>query len=157
MIHTKMNPVYINMYNFSGRKLQPTCWFSRRFYTGKGGYKMCIGVDANGSGVDESGESVVGRYTSVYVHLMSGQFDDYLWWPFRGEVKITLLNVDSDEKHLEKVICFTNDTDDKFCEKVSENKRSDYGWGDPSFVAQDELYKYLENDCLRFTVEVIHS
>ena len=155
IIQTKMDPVYFNMYNFWSHKACPeVCWFSRRFYTSENGYKLCIGVDANGSGVDNNGDPVSGKYTSVYVYLMSGRYDDYLWFPFRGEVKITLLNNDTGKEHLEKTICFTSDTDPKFCSRVSDSKRNEFGWGDPSFVAHNELYKYIENDCLRFTVEV---
>ena len=99
-----------------------------------------------------------GRYVSVYVHLTSGINDELLWWPFPGEVKITLFSIN---KHawndLEKVIQFHPAIEAKFGGPVVGQERSEFGWGDPSFVKQKELFKYLENDYLKFKVEVAHT
>ena len=99
---------------------------------------------------------MTGRYTSVYVHLMAGSYDEHLWWPFPGEVKITLLSIGR-WNDLEKVIQFRPGLDKKFGGRVTGREKSEFGWGDPSFVDHNELYKYLENDCLKFKVEVAHA
>ena len=45
---------------------------------------MCINVDANGRGTG------AGTYVSVYVHLMRGEYDSRLVWPFRGDITIQI-------------------------------------------------------------------
>ncbi len=158
-LHTLMKPFYFTMCNFTHHLQQNPagCWFSPFFYTSPTGYKMCIGVDANGSGLTDQDQEVVGRYMSVYVHLMPGNYDDHLWWPFRGEVKITLKNNNTIRADYDRVIRFTDKAEGWAGERVVMCERSRLGWGDPSFITHDELCEYLENDCIRFEVEVTLS
>ncbi len=117
---------------------------------------MCIAIDANGSGVDKYGASVIGKYLSVYVHLMPGNHDDSLWWPFCGEVEVTLQNRDSSKKNYSRKICFTKEKaqrTERFGEQVLGRHMSECGWGHPSFISNKDLDEFLDNDCLRFIVE----
>ncbi len=57
------------------------------FYTRTYGYKMCIRINLNGVG--ESGH---GRYMSLFIHLMQGEFDDLLEWPFEGNITLSILD-----------------------------------------------------------------
>ena len=69
-----------------------------------GGYKMCIGVDANGSNTGE------GTHISVYLHLMAGEYDnDNLKWPFHGEVTVQLLNQRNNGNHYESSLIEADD------------------------------------------------
>ena len=79
-------PVTIKMAGFDELTKKGTNWYSRPFYTGMGGYKMCLRVDANGSGAGK------GTHVSVYTCLMRGEFDSHLKWPFRGTISIQLVN-----------------------------------------------------------------
>ena len=56
-------------------------------YTHVGGYKFCVGVDANGYGG-------IGRGSSIFVDLwaLPGEFDDQLKWPARAKFMIKLIN-----------------------------------------------------------------
>ena len=60
---------------------------------------MCIFVDANGRG------SGAGTHVSVYVHLMRGEYDSRLVWPFRGDITIQLVNHNNDHDHCEIILC----------------------------------------------------
>ena len=75
-------------------------WYSPPFYTGPGGYKMCIRVDANGR--------ATGTHVSVYVHLMRGEYDSRLVWPFRGDITIQLVNHSNDHDHREWTVHFSD-------------------------------------------------
>ena len=77
-------PVDIIMDDFEQHKRSDDIWYSPPFYTHLGGYRMCLGGVANG--YDEG----KGTHVSVHVHLMRGEYDDLLKWPFRGEVTIQL-------------------------------------------------------------------
>ena len=59
-------------------------WFSAPFYTHLHGYRMQISIQF---GKDYAGYS-------VYAHLLRGDYDDTLEWPFKGELKIEILNIE---------------------------------------------------------------
>ena len=69
------------------------CRLSKPFYTGPKGYKMCLGVFPGGNG-DGKGNSI-----SVFIHMMKGECDSELKWPFRGSVVVELLNQMADHTH----------------------------------------------------------
>ena len=52
---------------------------------------MCLAVYTNGWAEGRS------KCISVYVHLMQGNFDDKLEWPFRGVVHVQLLSWEGEE------------------------------------------------------------
>ena len=82
------NVATFTLENFEHYRAEKLHWFSTPFYSHRpdGGYKMCIRV--NPSGVC-SGK---GTHISVLVHLMKGEYDDSLSWPFRGSVTVEMLN-----------------------------------------------------------------
>lgn len=80
-------PVTFTIDNFSVRKAHNEQWMSQPFYTHLGGYKMCLSVYPNGL---KEGK---GSHMSVFFHMMSGEFDSQLMWPFPGAViNITALS-----------------------------------------------------------------
>ena len=76
-------PVTFTIENFRRRMTINDLWLSPPFYTHNGGYKMCISVHPNGTG------DAHGKYVSAGVHVLMGEYDDYLEWPFPGAL-ITL-------------------------------------------------------------------
>ena len=77
-------PITFTINNFRKRiATNDNMWLSPPFYTHSGGYKMFIFVYPNGYG------NAGGKSVSVGLHLMSGEYDDYLKWPFPGTI-ITL-------------------------------------------------------------------
>ena len=85
-ICTPICPPVFTMDKFKQRKRDNEVWYSPPFYTHHKGYKMCVGIYANSYGEHK------GEYTSVSVHLMKGEFDDELKWPFRGQITVRLLS-----------------------------------------------------------------
>ena len=112
------------------------------------GYKMCIGVSMFGRGQGR------GTHVSVNVHLMAGDFDDYLEWPFMGEVVVQILDRKGDE-HCTKTIVFTEDTHPRFGERVLDGEMND-GWGCVKFLSHAELVpRYLVNDAILLQVSKV--
>ena len=143
------------MTEYTKHKREDDDWFSPApFYTGPGGYKMCIRAVANGQA---SGD---GTHVSVYVHLMRGEHDDRLVWPFRGDITIQLVNQNSDQDHVERIVHFT---DPVIAKRVMAGERARIGRGHRQFISHLELQstttQYLKNDCLKFRVTkiVVHS
>lgn len=55
-------------------------------------YRLGVRVYLNGVG-DGSG-----RYVSLFVHMMQGEYDDFLHWPYTGTVTLSILDR-SDDRH----------------------------------------------------------
>ena len=146
-------PPDIVMTNFEQHKNDDS-WFSPPFYSHIGGYKLCISVDANGWG---SGE---GTHVSVYIHMMRGEYDDNLKWPFQGKVTVQLLNQRMSNIHtVEQTTTFDNENN---AIRVVGRERAEEGWGGALFIAQSDLAynparncQYLMNDCLKFRITKI--
>ena len=146
------------MTQYSTLKKNIDAWFSPPFYTGPGGYKMCISVDANGWG------DGAGTHVSVYVYLMRGEYDSRLVWPFRGDITIQLVNHNNDQDHHEYTELL-NDAAAAASGRVLGRERARRGWGKPQFITHNDVEsstktrQYIVNDCLTFRITkvVVHS
>ena len=100
------------MTNFKEYQEDNDRWYSPHFYTHPNGYKMCLCVDANGSGSDE------GTHLSVSVCLMKGEFDDQLKWPFQGKITVRLVNQEENKDHVVKTISYIGNQSQEYCQRV---------------------------------------
>ena len=106
---------------------------------------MCVGIYANGYGERK------GTHTAVSVHLMKGEFDDQLKWPFRGQITTRLLSqVDTDYSEFKVSFIETIPNYDIIS---SRQLSKEIGRGLANSISHTELQpKYLKNDCLKFSV-----
>ena len=142
--------------NFEKIKEEDKRWYSSPFYTHIGGYKMCLNIYANGWGGGKN------THIGLSVHMMKGEFDSHLQWPFKGEITVQLVNQKEGGEHYERKpvetsSATTDSYNNVFC-RCTEGDRSRTGWGSPQFISHDDLYKpeegkeYLKNDTLKFRV-----
>ena len=146
------------MTNFTQHKRAGDKWYSPPFYSHIGGYKICIRVVANGE------RSVVGTHVSVYVHLMRGEYNDNLLWPFRGDITFQLVNHRADEGHVEETLHFDYNAPDTAAGRVTDSERAAGGLGRLNFIPHSALCyddfwntEYLKNDSLEFQVTRIET
>ena len=151
-------PVKITTTNYKKMKSNSKEWYSPPFYTHPQGYKMCLRVDVNGNGRGE------GTHVSVFAHLMRGEFDDHLKWPFQGHVVFQLCNQLEDKKHCGHTINFSQTSDPKTISRVTSGERARDGFGTRTLIAHNDLNfnsankcQYLKNDCLHFLVIAVES
>ena len=149
---SRLNPLEqtFEMKNFSIEKAKDKIrdWKSPAMYTHLGGYKFCIGVDANGY----SG----GRGKSIFtdVWTMPGEYDDQLTWPVRGSFTIELIN----QKGGANASCTT---ERKTWSKISQCselvcfRRINNSDGRVAFIEHSELEDFLDNDTLHFVVSKV--
>ena len=146
-------PPETEMDNFEQLKTADDAWYSPPFYSHIGGYKMCLVVDANGK------ESGAGTHVSVWIHLIRGEHDHHLQWPFRGEITIQLLNQSRDEGHWEKIVHFDDTADHDVGRKVAWWKITTSGMGYGQFIAHTKLHtgdkEYLKNNRLKFRISKV--
>ena len=123
-------------------------WFSEPFYSHPGGYKMCLSVYAAGVGQGN------GSHVSVFAHIMKGEYDDQLSWPYRGTVTVTLIMEDDDDEDQEEELKFTSKCPAKAAERVDDGKiLNDFGQGLSRFVEWDDI-SYMS--FLHFRVESVY-
>ena len=147
-------PWVIKLEEFQVKKKNDEEWFSDPVYSHFGGYKLCLKVFANGN---QDGK---GTHVSVYVYLMRGDNDDNLKWPFKGTIKVSLLNQLRNGHHrtLEPWLP-DNDITERACGRVTEGERAEGGRGYHKFIAHKDLSyhhrrrcQYLKNGSLFFRV-----
>jgi len=124
-------------------------YYFRPFYTHRKGYKMQLRMYPNGA---DHGRDT---HISLYCHLVNGENDDNLKWPFEGTVEVTLLNQVEDDKHYVQEIwdlqCLPYDV---IKQPDPYQIRNESGWGQVEFIPLTEVktftpYKqYLMNDAL---------
>ena len=135
------------MNTFEQEKSLKSLWLSGPVHTHTQGYKICLGVYANGYGLGN------GTHVSVYLFFMKGRYDDTLAWPFHGVISFRLLDQVDHTDHVEYSVTYDYTTDDNVCGRVLEGDRAEHGRGPHKFVAHAELYpKYLQNDTLMFQI-----
>ena len=71
------------MKSFDGLNNFDEVWYSPSFLTHPNGYKMCLSIRCN---------DISSTTLEVCAHLMVGEKDDLLQWPFCGTVIVTLLS-----------------------------------------------------------------
>ena len=147
------SPVF-TLENFEQYKTTSRTWRSSPFYTHVGGYRMCLRIYASGLG------DAKGTHVSIYVHMMSGEFDSHLQWPFKGEIRVQLINQKEGGKHFEHTIVINGASMEKcncIFSKVAVHATGS-GLGYSQFISHADLYKptegkeYLKNDTLKLRV-----
>ncbi|XP_064385383.1 TNF receptor-associated factor 4-like [Halichondria panicea] len=124
------------MEKFEQHKRGKIWWYSPPVYTHPQGYKICLGVVANGH------EESRGTHVSVFVFFMKGEYDDFLPWPFRGSILIQLVDQNGQAKNT--YTCMYDDTVAlKYCNRVIYREQAMEGWGSKKFLAHNMLKKPL--------------
>ena len=111
-------------------------WFSRPFYTGPIGYKMCLKV-----------HTATESDMAVHLCAQQGEFDDSLTWPLTAEVTVELVSHVGNNHHRMKRRA-------SWSKVASGGRGAGFGWG--NFIAYKNLTtkdcSYVKEDCLTFRV-----
>ena len=139
---------HIIMPCFSKHRGYDDKWYSKPFYSAPGGYKLCLRVRANGSGAGKR------THVSLFVHLMKGENDHQLQWPFEHDVTCGILNWKRNESHVFLTVWF-RDAQEKDKERVTSREVARPGLGHHTLLSHASLYEssdehvqYLNEDCL---------
>jgi len=122
--------------------------WSPAFYTGIPGYKLRVCLEI--AGYREAAE----LYTSIFVAMGKGSYDDQLMFPFSGTCYITLFDqrrsVEERENHRATIVCqnITKNTEDDY----SESRRR----GLLKFITTPDLLqgRFVRNGQIQFLVEM---
>ena len=121
---------------------------------------MCFKVTANGDG------SGADTHVSVFVHLMRGEYDSKLMWPFRGDITIQLVNHNNDQYLEERTVPYNDGAVAAGASnRVTSGVMSVKGRGYGQLISHAKVEfstvtrRYIINNCLTFRVTkiVVHS
>jgi TNF receptor-associated factor 4 len=155
-LFTLMSPStrILKLEKFTEHKEKSNVWYSQGIYTSPGGYKMCLSVYANGNG------GATGSHVSCFVHLMRGEYDHLLEWPFKGEVMVELLNQLEDKRHEREIFQFNDLTPIEYRCRVLSNDIG-RGGGVQKFIPHPQLNfnpslncQYLKDDTVYFRMSM---
>ncbi|CAB4057114.1 TRAF6 [Lepeophtheirus salmonis] len=113
------------------KKMRTDCHFvvySKGFYTSVFGYKVCLRSNINLVNGEE--------YLGVFVHLMRGDNDSALSWPFRGQISLTAVREISE--NFFETIKEIPEGSKAFERPISE--RNPTGFGFTEFIRVNALY-----------------
>ena len=112
---------------------------------------MCLKVNANGRTLRDGTRNI-----AAFLHLMRGQFDNELEWPFQGIVTVQLLNQrnNGEQDNVEVTYSFNESTSYRITSRVVNRERAQIGLGYRAFTSYTNLWSnYLKNDHLRFLIQ----
>ena len=149
-ICTLLCPLELIMTNYYQRKEAEELWRSPPFYTHQMGYKLCLLVDASGKHFNK------GTHIAIYIKLMKGDYDSQLCWPFRGTIKIKILDQCLNRQHYTMIVMFDK-SDAGVRVTEGDESHSMLGWND--CISHDNfmlLATVLREGCLRFRIKCIN-
>ncbi|KAK3891733.1 hypothetical protein Pcinc_004378 [Petrolisthes cinctipes] len=108
-------------------------WYSPSFYSSQFGYKFCLRVNTT----MRDGK----RYVSLFIHVRLGENDDILDWPFKGNITLSILDVNSvtrPKKHItETALTQTKPGGQAFIQP--QTQRNPKGFGYTEFVSMNRV------------------
>ena len=143
-------PLNLMVPNFTMKMKNKQQWLSDPFFASKGGYKMCLRVDAAGEGNDR------GKHVSVFLQVMKGPSYNVVNQsghnPVDGYVVIELISQAMVIPHNLRVLTLNNHSCSTCINEV--NKSTGATWlGFSDFVSVESVHAYyLKDDSLHFRV-----
>ena len=118
--------------SFQYLKENETFSYSQPFYTSEFGYKFCLRINVL---------PTHDKFLSLYIHMMKGDHDDFLEWPFKGKICLEILDLGENtqkKKHFSDPF--------EICEELEAFKRpikdrSVKCYGFKEFISYDQLLK----------------
>ena len=102
------------------------------FYTHSLGYKMHLEVVPGGE------REGAGTHMSLYAYFLNGQYDDQLNWPFKGEIKLKILNQLGEHSHFDTKIVY-NEKTPRMYSCMPGGGRKVGGWGFHRLIPHSSL------------------
>lgn len=127
-----------------------TALHSPEIYTSLYGYKLSVRINLN------SVDAGLGKHIALFVHMMKGDYDDILKWPFTGKVNLSILDQSSENR--KENISQTFEAHSNLASfKKPTGLRSHKGYGYVEFAPLDEIRepKYVRDDKMFVRIQIL--
>ena len=128
-----------------------TVMYSPSFHTSPCGYKLCLRINLNGV------ESGVGTHVALYVHVVRGDYDGFLEWPFSKGFRLSIVDQSEDVKsrhHISKTVVAERELN-AFQRPVAPFNTIGFGYQDFTPIEQIHEPQYTKNNTLLVKFEII--
>ncbi|XP_044175461.1 TNF receptor-associated factor 6-like [Acropora millepora] len=129
-----------------------TAVHSPAFYTSLCGYKLCLRINLNGV------DSGVGRYIALFVHMMKGDYDSILGWPFTGRITLSILDQSEGteyRQHIsESLIAKPNLL--AFQRPTAPRNYKGYGYVEFAPIEHIHVPRYVKNNTMLIRIQIDH-
>ena len=155
--HPLIPPLTFTILDFPDKKKHDVVIHTPPFLTHDRGYKMCLQIFCNG---DNRGK---GKFLSIYVYIIKGEYDDFLQWPFSGSITVEVRNLlKNSYNHVKTIIfdCHSNHG----ARAVGDQYFSLNGFGYYNFMFLSVLFpsyslfpdfQYIRDGCLKVDVSKV--
>ncbi|GFR70022.1 TNF receptor-associated factor 6 protein [Elysia marginata] len=129
---------------------------SHPFYTSMWGYKMCLRANITSPQIKPD-RAPGQQFLSLFVHVMQGDNDPILPWPFTGKIMLALLDQNKNEtrpNHVQETLEAKPNLA-AFQRPVQPRNQKGFGFLEFMPVTTIEAGTYLANDCLLVYAQVL--
>ncbi|XP_074605804.1 TNF receptor-associated factor 6-like [Acropora palmata] len=129
-----------------------TAAHSPAIYTSLYGYKLCLRINLNGVA------SGVGRYIALFVHMMKGDYDGILEWPFTGRITLTILDQSEGtevRQHISDTLIATPNLL-AFQRPTAPRNYKGYGYVDFAPIEHIREPQYIKNNTMLVRFQIDH-
>ena len=129
-----------------------TAIHSPAFYTNLYGYKLCMRINLNGV------DSGVGKHVALFVHMMQGDYDTILEWPFTGRIALSIMD-QSDGAEYRQHISETLVAKPNllaFQRPTAPRNYKGYGYVEFAPIEQIREPQYVKNNTLLVRIQIFH-
>ena len=151
--HVSSSPYIWRLENFRERREEAindpaTVVYSPAFYTSFPGYKMYLRINLNGV------DSGVGKYIALFVHMMQGDYDDDLEWPFTGRITVTILDQSEFGHHIGESL--NGQPDMSAFKRLTTAPRNDLGFGFVTFTLIERILnpQYIKDNTMLVRIQI---
>lgn len=127
-----------------------TAVMSPGFYSSQLGYRLCFCIYLNGK------DSGLGKYISIYAHMMQGEYNDVVEWPFKGTVTLSILDQSESTEPRQHISKSFTGVPNTMSFKKPMVPCNFIGYGYLDFVQIEQIREpwYLKDDTMLVKVEI---
>lgn len=129
-----------------------TAIHSPAFYTNLYGYKLCMRINLNGV------DSGVGKHVALFVHMMQGDYDTILEWPFTGRIALSIMDQSDGAEYRhhisETLVAKPNLL--AFQRPTAPRNYKGYGYVEFAPIEQIREPKYVKNNTMLVRIQIFH-
>ena len=125
--------------------------YSQAFHSSVPGYKLCVRINLDGVDIRSR------NYLSIYIHLMQGDYDDFMEWPFNRQIKIAIIDRNPDQSKRRHIADILKPQSNVTALQRPTEWKSSQGYGFAKFVSISRLSSryYVADNKLAIRVQVL--
>lgn len=144
---------YVNTNRQAAMCMMRLCLYSPSFYTRQYGYCMCLRLALNGC------DAGTGKHVAFFVHIVGGEYDDLLAWPFTGRLTLQILDQSDAEQRMHITEPLIAKPTSPAFQRPAKQTRNHKGYGYLEFAPIEQLFRrespYVKNDTLYASI-IVH-